>query len=168
MAQKAKVEGFHSFLLSLNITGTTNRTLLVLVVLTALAVIGNIQGGKVNAIDELPLLNVLIGLGLFGTGFMVYDYLFVRLAQRYPMVSSLDKLMLFGVEGLFVILLAMTGVITWIAADTNVLSGTLLSSAFLLSIVAIAMLPLRYGLGAIAADKGWVRKPKKAVAKRRR
>ena len=171
MAKKSSVAGFHSSLLSLNMNGTTNRTLLVLVVLAALAVVGNVQGGAVNSIDVDPLRNVLIGLGLFAAGFMVYDYLFVRLSQRYPVVLGLDKLMLFGVEGLFVIMLTMTGVMTWVAADTQVLSGTLLSSAALMSIVAVAMLPIRYGLGAIAADKGWVRRPKAAVkakAKRRR
>lgn len=167
MAKKAKVEGFNSSLLSLNRAGTTNRTLLTLTVLVALVVVGNVQGGNQNAIDVMPLTNAMLGLALFGLGFMVYDYIFVKFAQRYPVALGLDKLILFGIEGLLVIMLVMTGVVTWVAADTQILSATLLSSAMLLAIVAAAMLPIRWGLGTIAADKGWVRKPKAAKNKRR-
>lgn len=167
MPKKVKTNGFNSSLLSLNTTGTKHRTLLVLLVLSVLVVVGNVQGGAVNAVDELPLRNALIGLGLFGAGFAVYDYIFVAFTKRYPVALGLDKLILFGIEGLFVAMLAMTGVVTWAVADTQIISATLLSSAFLLTIIAVALLPARWGLGAIAADKGWVGRPKVTKKKRR-
>lgn len=167
MAKKAKVEGFNTSLLSLNRTGTTHRTLLVLIVIAVLVVVGNVQGGAANAIDGIPLQNATIGLFLFAVGFLAYDALFVRLSRRYPVALGFDKVLLLGTEGLFVALLTMTGVLTWIAADTEIIGATLVSSSVLLSIFAVAMLPLRYGLGAIAADKGWVRKPKTVKKKRR-
>lgn len=167
MSKKVRDQGFHSSLLTLNLNGTTHRTLLVLVVIAALAIVGNLQGGTANAFDQDSMRGLLIGLGLFAAGFLVYDYVFVMLAARYPVSLGMDKLILFGIEGLFAVLVTMTGVLTWILSDTHIMPATLISSAALLAIVALGMLPLRWLLGTVAASRGWIPVTKKVSRKRR-